>query len=260
MESQARRGKRFTGPAGLSNPVSCAMLVVASIAFAGPALAKFDPPRSIEKINPLQSGTIPDSLLSKVRYYVNKGQETSINRGDILNVYRERKVSRYVSRPLRIFIGTMIITDSQQGSSIGEFRPDAGAMAQPIIRHKTALKGDYVVPRLIIDSGVLFDPGAYSLKPGAGEEFAKVAGFVENFSPSKLVIEGHTDADGDAVANMKLSELRSQQVRSYLILTYDFITDGMIEAKGFGEERPIVNNDTPENKSLNRRIEVIVWE
>jgi outer membrane protein OmpA-like peptidoglycan-associated protein len=34
----------------------------------------------------------------------------------------------------------------------------------------------------------------------------------------------------------------------------------MIEAKGFGEERPMVNNDTPENKTLNRRIEIIVWE
>ena len=43
-------------------------------------------------------------------------------------------------------------------------------------------------------------------------------------------------------------------------LRYDFITPKMIEARGYGEERPIVANDTPENKQLNRRIEVLVWE
>ena len=257
--SHSKKRRLASGSGGILWAVTSAILM-ACIALPGPTLAKFDPPRIIQKINPLQSGTIPDSLLAKTRYYINRGQETSINRGDILNVYRERRVSRYVSRPLRIFIGTMAITDSQQGSSIGEFRPSEAAMSQPIIRHKTALKGDYVVPRLIIDSGVLFDAGAYDLRAGAGEEFAKVAGFVENFSPSKLVIEGHTDADGDAGTNMKLSERWAQQVRNYLIQTYEFITAGMIDAKGYGEERPIVNNDTRENKSLNRRIEVIVWE
>ena len=235
--------------------VSCtAVLQVA------PCEAKFDPPRVIHKINPLQSGTVPDSLLRKIRFYINKGQETSINRGDILNVYRERRVSRAIARPLRVFIGTMIITQSHQGSSIGEFSPDQAAMAQPLIRHKTAMKGDIVVPRLIIDSGVLFDPGKFDLKPGAGEEFGKVAGFVENFSPSKLVIEGHTDSDGDAAANQKLSQQRADQVRNFMITRYEFITSGMIDAKGYGEERPIVSNDTSENKALNRRIEVIVWE
>ena len=34
----------------------------------------------------------------------------------------------------------------------------------------------------------------------------------------------------------------------------------MVEAKGYGEARPIVSNDTDENKALNRRIEVLVWE
>ena len=247
----------------MSEKLRGAVVVVICCAVAlqvAPSEAKFDPPRIIHKINPLQSGTVPDSLLRKIRFYINKGRETSINRGDILDVYRERRVSRKVARPLRIFIGTMVIRQSQQGSSIGEFMPDEGAMAQPLIRHKTALKGDIVVPRLIIDSGVLFDPGKFDLKPGAGEEFGKVAGFVENFAPSKLVIEGHTDSDGDAAANQKLSQQRADQVRNFLITSYDFISSGMVETKGYGEERPIVSNDTNENKALNRRIEVIVWE
>ena len=122
------------------------------------------------------------------------------------------------------------------------------------------MKGDLVVPRLIIDSGVLFDPGKFDLKPRAAEEFADVAAFVQNLTPQKLVIEGHTDGDGDPQANLRLSEQRAGEVRKYLINTYEFITAGMIESKGYGELRPLVNNATAENKALNRRIEVIVWE
>ena len=83
---------------------------------------------------------------------------------------------------------------------------------------------------------------------------------MRNFTPSKLVIEGHTDADGTAEANQKLSDSRAGMVRDYLIAEYDFITPNMIEAVGYGEDRPIVENNTPENKALNRRIEVIIWE
>jgi outer membrane protein OmpA-like peptidoglycan-associated protein len=60
--------------------------------------------------------------------------------------------------------------------------------------------------------------------------------------------------------NMRLSEQRSQQITKYLVDEYDFITPSMVEAKGYGEAQPIVPNNTPENKTLNRRIEVIVWE
>ena len=49
-------------------------------------------------------------------------------------------------------------------------------------------------------------------------------------------------------------------VRQYLIDNYEFIKPSMVEAKGYGEERPLVDNTTRENKTLNRRIEVIVWE
>ncbi len=46
----------------------------------------------------------------------------------------------------------------------------------------------------------------------------------------------------------------------YLVNTYAFILPAMVEARGYGADRPIAPNDTPENKLLNRRIEVIVWD
>ena len=191
---------------------------------------------------------------------MNKGLESSLNKGDVLNVYREKRPSRNVPYTIRLFIGTMIISSTQHGSSMGKFEPNEAGISHPIIKHKTAMKKDIVVPRLVIDSGVLFDPGKIALKAGAAQEFRKVANFVENFSPGKLIIEGHTDSDGDTDSNQKLSEARAEAIREYLIDAYDFITPSMIEAKGYGEERPVVPNDTKENKALNRRIEVIVWE
>ncbi|MDA0336301.1 MAG: OmpA family protein [bacterium] len=235
-------------------------LVVLQAAWALPAAAQFSPPRIRHVINPVSTGLALDHEQSERRYYIDRGQAASINKGDVLNVYREKRIIRGSRTPMRVFIGTMNITDSQQSSSVGVFVPNDVAIAHPMIRYKTAMKSDIVVPRLVIDNGVLFDPGDGSLKPGAAEEFAKVADFVRLFSPAKLVIEGHTDADGDADANLTLSLLRATNVKNWLVAQYDFITAQMIDAKGFGEEQPIVSNDTPENRQLNRRIEVLIWE
>ena len=87
-----------------------------------------------------------------------------------------------------------------------------------------------------------------------------MAEFVRAFNPSKLIVEGHTDSDGDEEQNQKLSEERAGVIKTYLINNYDEITPDMVQAQGYGETRPIVTNDTPENKALNRRIEIVVWE
>ncbi len=235
------------------------IVIVALNGTPNAAVAQYQPPRILYVLNPPNTGNEPKSTLGDRRYYVDRGVEMSINKGNILNVYREKRLSPAVP-PIRMFIGTMEITDSKPGSSVGKFIPSEAAMAHPMIRYKTAMVSDIVVPRLVIDSGVLFDPGVASLKPGAQEEFDKVARFVELFTPAKLVIEGHTDSDGDAEANQVLSEQRAQSVVDYLVLEFDFISAQMVEARGYGEDQPIVPNNTPENKQLNRRIEALVWE
>ena len=220
----------------------------------------FTPPHIVGVINQTDSGSRTAAQLADRRYVIDKGQVHSINRADVLNVYRETRVSRRIPVPLRLFIGTMTINDAQQQSSIGVFTPNATVMSQSVIKYKTAVKGDIVVPRLILSAGILFDPGSLELKAEAVQEFDKVADFIRLFSPAKLTIEGHTDSDGEEAANMQLSEQRALQITRYLVDQYDFITAAMVEAKGYGEAQPIVPNTTPGNKTLNRRIEVIVWE
>ena len=61
-------------------------------------------------------------------------------------------------------------------------------------------------------------------------------------------------------SNQLLSETRAKTVKQFLVAKYDFIPPTMVESLGYGAQRPIAPNDTPENKQLNRRIEVIVWD
>lgn len=136
-------------------------------------------------------------MADKREYYLNKGFESSINRGDVLNVYREKKLSSEMDLLLRFYVGTMTIIDSQHGSSLGRFSPNQYDIFHPRIKYRTALETDIVVPRLIIDSSVLFDFSEADLKQRVAQDFEKVAKFVKNSSPSKLVREGNTDSNGE---------------------------------------------------------------
>lgn len=218
--------------------------------------AQIVPPRIVFVAHALDRGNASDSLSQDKVYYLDQGEEANIKEGDVLNVYREVKMG---PRSLRLFVGTMTILDAQQGSAMGHFAPSPSIASQPLLKYKSALKNDIVMPRLSIDTSVLFDPGLFNLRPGAATEFTKVGQVLQSFPSAKILIEGHTDGDGDAQVNQKLSEQRAEAVRLYLINTFNIVAT-RIEAKGFGEERPIVSNDTPENKTLNRRIEIMIWE
>ncbi|MBB5211193.1 OmpA family protein [Microbulbifer hydrolyticus] len=71
-----------------------------------------------------------------------------------------------------------------------------------------------------------------------------------------VTIEGHTDSDGDAVDNQKLSEARAKGIRALLVNSG--IDEGRVNAVGMGSANPIADNTTEEGKQTNRRIVVKV--
>ncbi|MFV8756757.1 OmpA family protein [Nannocystaceae bacterium ST9] len=74
----------------------------------------------------------------------------------------------------------------------------------------------------------------------------------------KISIEGHTDGDGSAKYNKKLSQKRADAVMKYLV---DHGVDATrLQSVGHGEDKPIGPNDTDEGKEKNRRVEFLILE
>jgi outer membrane protein OmpA-like peptidoglycan-associated protein len=105
-------------------------------------------------------------------------------------------------------------------------------------------------------SDVLFDFNKYTLKPGAREKMAKVAGILLAYPGLKIQVEGHTDSVGTDEYNMKLSQQRADAVRDYL--TGQNVPSASVTAVGLGKAAPVATNDTAAGRQQNRRVELVV--
>ncbi len=105
-------------------------------------------------------------------------------------------------------------------------------------------------------SDVLFDTGSASLKPGAREKLAKIAGILLAHPGLNLEVEGHTDSVGAASYNQQLSEARAHSVQDYLVR--QGIPPATVATSGLGESQPVASNGTAAGRQQNRRVEIIV--
>ena len=105
-------------------------------------------------------------------------------------------------------------------------------------------------------SDVLFDTGKYSLKPGAREKLAKVAGILLAYPGLNIEVDGYTDNVGGDEMNQQLSENRARSVRDYLV--QQGVATNSVSAKGFGKTLPVAANDNAAGRQQNRRVELVV--
>ncbi len=82
----------------------------------------------------------------------------------------------------------------------------------------------------------------------------KLAAILKKYPKVKVEIAGHTDSDGSAEFNQKLSQARVETVKEELIS--QGVESKRLTAKGYGESKPLVPNTTDENKQKNRRVEI----
>jgi outer membrane protein OmpA-like peptidoglycan-associated protein len=68
-------------------------------------------------------------------------------------------------------------------------------------------------------------------------------------------VQGHTDSTGDAKANKALSTKRAQAVAEMI---EEDVEDVDVKAVGYGYEKPIVTNKTPQGRAINRRVDVVI--
>jgi outer membrane protein OmpA-like peptidoglycan-associated protein len=105
-------------------------------------------------------------------------------------------------------------------------------------------------------SDVLFDTGKFSLKPGAREKLAKVAGILIAYPGLNIEVGGYTDNVGGDDMNQTLSENRATSVRDYLV--QQGVATNSVSAKGFGNTLPVASNDNASGRQENRRVELVV--
>jgi outer membrane protein OmpA-like peptidoglycan-associated protein len=102
-------------------------------------------------------------------------------------------------------------------------------------------------------ANVNFDQGKAELKPGFEAELEKVIAILAENSQVNLLLEGHTDNQGDWNDNLKLSLERVENVKAYLVSKG--VDAGRIQTKGWGGSKPLANNLLEDTRKNNRRVE-----
>ncbi len=110
------------------------------------------------------------------------------------------------------------------------------------------------------DRKIAFEPGSANIDLGGSDIMDDIAEILRECGEITLEIGGHTDSQGREVMNQQLSLSRAETVLNELRMRR--VLTGSITAVGYGESRPIADNDTEEGREANRRIEfkVIVPE
>jgi outer membrane protein OmpA-like peptidoglycan-associated protein len=103
--------------------------------------------------------------------------------------------------------------------------------------------------------GINFDIDKTTIKPASAPVLAQIAKLLKDDPSLALEISGHTDSTGTHEHNMKLSDGRAAAVVAALVNKYG-IAAGRLKAQGYGDTRPVAENETEAGRAQNRRVEL----
>lgn len=108
----------------------------------------------------------------------------------------------------------------------------------------------------VITRGILFDTGSERLRPESTPTLKEMCTMLTEHPDLRLEIEGHTDSVGTEAYNQERFQKRAESVSVFLV--GDCGVDGSrLVAKGLGESSPLTENETPEDRQKNRRVELV---
>ncbi|AZQ61507.1 OmpA family protein [Flammeovirga pectinis] len=120
------------------------------------------------------------------------------------------------------------------------------------------------IPAISVNSSLSFasidfDPGSAKLKPEMENNLHLVVDFLVKHTNYRLIVTGHTDADGNSEANVKLSKERAESIKEFIV-NYGELESNRVIADGKGDNDPIiVQPSNEEEKRLNRRVEFKIF-
>lgn len=116
--------------------------------------------------------------------------------------------------------------------------------------------------QLTLKGSLLFDSGSTELKPDALPVLDQVGVILERYAQSTIEIEGHTDnvpmSGAKYSNNDELSSGRALSVFNYLLSTAN-LDPALVKHSGRGEYVPVADNSTPEGRTMNRRVEIKIY-
>jgi len=145
---------------------------------------------------------------------------------------------------------------AKQMEAQAKIRQQFAAVEKMFSREEASVlrKGNDIIVRLV---GLTFPVGKSVIEPQNFGLLTKVQQAINMFPGCTITIEGHTDSHGSDQKNMELSQERSNAVDKYIQANMG-LNASRINAVGYGESKPIANNETREGRAKNRRIEVIL--
>lgn len=111
--------------------------------------------------------------------------------------------------------------------------------------------------KLVIKDKVFFDTAKATIQKRSFRLLDQIAAILkEHAEVQHVLIEGHTDNKGRPDANLKLSQARAESVKAYLVKKG--VESVRLQAKGYGQERPVSHENTPAGLEQNRRVEFVI--
>jgi len=104
-----------------------------------------------------------------------------------------------------------------------------------------------------IELKVEFDFNKADVRPAYHQRLKEVADYLNRHPDTDAIIEGHTDSKGSEAYNQSLSQRRADNVKKYIVDKFG-ISASRLTAKGYGESKPIADNNTDAGRQRNRRV------
>jgi len=184
---------------------------------------------------------------TKLEYTEVRHHEKFPNEDDKIGVYMLQTPSRQiwveVWQPRYVDTNYFLTVVEKQ-----DMRMRAGLIPAEQMKQALDAEGHVIIP-------VLFDTDKTDIKPESAPLIGEVVKLLKQNPTLKLRIEGHTDTQGTPAYNVTLSNGRSKSVM--LALLKAGIDPARLQARGFGQTRPVADNGTEVGRAKNRRVELV---
>jgi outer membrane protein OmpA-like peptidoglycan-associated protein len=185
-----------------------------------------------------------------------KGAVIGTAGGAILGAIIGNNVGKKDSGTLGAVIGGVV--GGTAGVLIGnKMDKQAQKIEQEIPGAKVERIDDGILVTFDENSGVHFETNLFNITPTSATLLTKLAGILQEYPDTNVLVVGHTDSVGSSTYNMTLSEKRANAVTNYFIQNKG-LNSSRFTTSWFGESQPIADNSTATGRAKNRRVNIAI--